>query len=213
MTVVKSVFLYIYNRTLIEPPRSSIPQIFLFLLAHSVRYISEVSSGLRVVQLARWEETDGAGGSDGSAQPLSLSRRKMGLQGPQRKAAATKRSPDCVRKEQQGSGVGGSAKRAKGAQGAALGASVERAPVCAVPARACSGSRVQKVRIPSLGLRPRLPLRARVCFGHRGRRALGWDGRQELNKHQCVPCQPEPVQVRVYRKCSFPRWVAARDSG
>jgi hypothetical protein len=27
-----------------------------------------------------------------------------------------------------------------------------------------------------------------------------------------VPCQPEPVQVRVYKKCSFPRWVAARDS-
>ena len=28
-----------------------------------------------------------------------------------------------------------------------------------------------------------------------------------------MPCQPEPVQVRVYKKCSFPRWVAARDSG
>ena len=43
--------------------------------------------------------------------------------------------------------------------------------------------------------------------------ARGRDGRQALNVHQCVPCQPEPVQFRVYRKCGFPRWVAARDSG
>ena len=28
--------------------------------------------------------------------------------------------------------------------------------------------------------------------------ARGRDGRQALNEHQCVPCQPEPVQVRVY---------------
>ena len=28
--------------------------------------------------------------------------------------------------------------------------------------------------------------------------ARGRDGRQALNVHQCVPCQPEPVQVRVY---------------